>query len=102
LGAGYLLARLLRNQENIIRDICRELRIDIVDMAVKVNHAHLFFKYLPKYSLSYIAQQIKGVSSKKLREQFPHPKKNGARNSYEQRLIFMICRAWTRSGRKVY
>ncbi len=31
-----------------------------------------FFRYPPKYSLSYIAKKIKGVLSKRLRGEFPH------------------------------
>lgn len=61
--------------EKIIRNICDELKVEIIDIAVKSDHIHLFFKYPPKYSLSYIAQQIKEISSKRLREQFPWLKK---------------------------
>lgn len=56
-------------------DICREMNIEIIDLAVNIDHVHLFFKYHPKYSASYIAQQIKGVVSKRLRERFPHLKR---------------------------
>jgi putative transposase len=33
-------------------------------MAVNVDHVHLFIKYPPKYSVSWIAKRIKGRSSK--------------------------------------
>jgi putative transposase len=39
---------------------------------VNLDHVHIFFKYPPKYSLSYIAKKIKGVSSRILRKEFPH------------------------------
>jgi hypothetical protein len=32
----------------------------------------IFFKYPPKYSLSYIAKRIKGSTSRILRKEFPH------------------------------
>jgi REP element-mobilizing transposase RayT len=41
--------------------------IKIIDMAVNVDHVHIFFQYPPKYSLSYIAKKIKGRSSRILR-----------------------------------
>ena len=46
--------------------------IEIIEIAVNPDHVHIFFKYPPKYSLSYIAKMIKGVSSRILRKEFPH------------------------------
>ncbi|NQE44947.1 hypothetical protein C5S31_02835 [ANME-1 cluster archaeon GoMg2] len=43
-------------------------------MAVNVDHIHLFIKYPPKYSVSWIAKRIKGRSSKMLRDKFPQLK----------------------------
>ena len=60
--------------EGIICKTCKELGIEIIEIAVNPDHVHIFFRYPPKYSLSYIAKKIKGVSSKKLREEFPHLK----------------------------
>ena len=44
-------------------------------MAVNSDHVHLFIKYTPKYSVSYISKMIKGRSSRMLRKEFPHLKK---------------------------
>jgi putative transposase len=60
--------------EEIIRETCNELDIEIIDMAMNVDHVHLFIKYPPKYSVSWIAKRIKGRSSKLLRDQFPQLK----------------------------
>jgi putative transposase len=57
--------------EGIICKICREMDIEIIEIAVNSDHVHIFFKYPPKYSLSYIAKKIKGVSSRILRKEFP-------------------------------
>ena len=57
--------------EEIIRENCKELDIEVIDMAVGVDHVHLFIKYPPKYSVSWIAKRIKGRSSKLLRDRFP-------------------------------
>jgi hypothetical protein len=35
---------------------------------------HIFFKYPPKYSLSFIAKRLKGRTSRILRKEFPHLK----------------------------
>ena len=58
----------------IIRKTCKDLNIEIIDMAANVDHVHLFVKYPPKYSVSYITKRIKGRSSRELRKAFPHPK----------------------------
>ena len=50
--------------EEIIREICKDLDIEVIDMAVSVDHVHLFIKYPPKYSVSWIAKRLKGRSSK--------------------------------------
>ena len=60
--------------EAIIRKTCNELNIEIIDMAVNPDHVHLFIKYPPKYSVSFIAKKIKGITSRVLRKEFPHLK----------------------------
>ncbi|MCK4475998.1 MAG: IS200/IS605 family transposase [Methanophagales archaeon] len=49
-----------------------ELDIEVIDMAVNADHVHLFIKYPPKYSVSWIAKRIKRKSSKLLRDRFQH------------------------------
>ncbi len=61
--------------EGIIRKTCKELEIDIIEIAVNPDHVHIFFRYPPKYSLSYIARRIKGRTSKILRDKYPDLKK---------------------------
>lgn len=58
--------------EGIICKTCVEMGIEIIEIAVNPDHVHIFFKYPPKYSLSFIAKKLKGRSSRILREEFPH------------------------------
>jgi len=67
-----LLGEVAEAAEEIIRENCKELDIEVIDMAVGVDHIHLFIKYPPKYSVSWIAKRLKGRSSKLLRDRFPH------------------------------
>jgi len=61
--------------DDIIRKTCKDLNIEIIDMAVNVDHqVHLFVKCPLKYSVSYIAKRIKGMGSRELRKAFPHLK----------------------------
>jgi putative transposase len=45
--------------DGIIRKTCKDLDIEIIDMAVNVDHVHLFVKYPPKYSVSFCSQENK-------------------------------------------
>jgi putative transposase len=58
--------------EGIICKTCVEMDIEIIEIAVNPDHVHIFFKYPPKYSLSYIAKRIKGSTSRILRKEFHH------------------------------
>ncbi|RCV64607.1 REP element-mobilizing transposase RayT [Methanophagales archaeon] len=73
--------------EESIRETYEELDIEIIEMAESVDHVHIFIKNPfrksvygkmlrspPKYSVSWIAKRIKGMSSKLLRDQFPQLK----------------------------
>jgi putative transposase len=60
--------------EGIICKTCKELGIEIIEIAVNPDHVHIFFKYPPKYSLSFIAKRLKGRTSRILRKEFPHLK----------------------------
>ena len=60
--------------EAVIRKTCEKLDIKIIDMAVNPDHVHLFIKYPPKYSISYISNMIKGRSSIVPRKEFPYLK----------------------------
>ena len=47
---------------------------EVIDMVVNPDHVHLFIKYPPKYSVSYISKMIKGRSSRVLRKEYSHLK----------------------------
>ena len=56
----------------VILDICNEMGLEVIRMAVGADHIHIFDMYPPRYSVSEIAKQ--GKSSKLLRERFPELK----------------------------
>jgi len=58
----------------VILEICEEMGLEVIRMAVGADHVHIFFNYPPNLSLSEIAKKIKGKSSKLLRERFPELK----------------------------
>ena len=60
---------------DIIRQVCDSNDIQIIKGRVSKNHVHLYISYPPKLSISEIMRRIKGRSSKKIQEEFPHLQK---------------------------
>lgn len=61
--------------KDIVREVCAELEIEIIAMECDKDHTHLFLNCLPTLSPSDVMRKIKGVTSKKLREEFSQLKK---------------------------
>ena len=60
---------------DIIRQVCDSNDIQIIKGRVSKNHVYLYISYPPKISVSEIMRRIKGRSSRKIQEEFPHLKK---------------------------
>lgn len=58
--------------EALIRAKCADHDWAVVALEVMPDHVHLFVKAHPKHSPSYIANQLKGATSRALRQEFPH------------------------------
>lgn len=56
--------------KEIVNEICEELKINIIAIECHKDHTHMFLNALPKLSPSDIMTKIKGVSSRKLRQEF--------------------------------
>ena len=69
-----LVGKVAMLAEAIIRKICKELEIEIIDMSVSPDHVLLLIQYPLKYSVSFIAKRLKGRSSRILRQEFPELK----------------------------
>ena len=57
--------------EALIRAKCAEHDWLIVALEVMPDHVHLFVKAHPKHSPAFIANQLKGMTSRTLRQEFP-------------------------------
>jgi putative transposase len=53
-------------------EICEGLNIKIIALECDTDHTHMFLDAPPTLSPADIMAKIKGVTSKKLREEFPH------------------------------
>lgn len=57
-----------KDLKNIIKNVCKNLEIELVEMEIMPDHVHLFVKSKPTLAPHYIIQQIKGKSSRLLRK----------------------------------
>jgi len=70
-----LRADIAERTREIIRQICMSRDIHILQGHVSVDHIHLLVSCPPELSPAKVAQYLKGASSRKLQDEFPHLKK---------------------------
>lgn len=56
----------------ILEQICEERQLKVVALEVMPDHVHLFVNALPSISPSEIMAKVKGVTSRRLRQEFKH------------------------------
>lgn len=59
----------------IIREVCKERSSPIVEVETMPDHVHLLVECDPQYGIHRLVKQIKGRSSRLLRDEFPHLKR---------------------------
>jgi putative transposase len=60
---------------DLVRQVCDSKDIQIIKGRISKDHVHLYISYPPKLSVSEIMRRIKGRSSRKIQDEFPHLKK---------------------------
>jgi putative transposase len=63
--------RHLRRIEEILRAVCADFEAELVEFHGEATHVHLLVNYPPKVAISKLVNSLKGVSSRRLRQQFP-------------------------------
>ena len=58
--------------KELVSEICEDLNINMIALECDKDHTQMFLNALPTLSPADIMAKIKGVTSKKLREEFPH------------------------------
>lgn len=58
--------------KELLQEICESINLEILAVECDKDHCHLFVNALPVHSPADIMARIKGVTSKKLREEFKH------------------------------
>ncbi|MQY17968.1 hypothetical protein NRB20_10360 [Nocardia sp. RB20] len=63
--------RHLARMEQIMRDVCADFECELVEFNGDTNHVHLLVNFPPKVALSRLANSLKGLSSRRMRQEFP-------------------------------
>ena len=57
--------------KELIKEICDQLNVEIIEMEIMPDHVHLLMEVDPQYGIHKAVKRIKGSSSKVLRQEFP-------------------------------
>jgi putative transposase len=61
----------LKRMEEIMRSVCADFETELVEFNGEANHVHLLVNFPPKVAVSKLVNSLKGVSSRRLRQEFP-------------------------------
>lgn len=68
---GVFTDRMLKALEEIFAHVCEDFEAELVEFNGEDDHVHLLVHYPPKVCLSKLVNSLKGVSSRRLKRQFP-------------------------------
>ncbi len=63
--------RHLSRMEEIMRAVCTDFEAELIEFNGDNNHVHLLVNYPPKVAVARLVNSLKGVSSRRLRQEFP-------------------------------
>ena len=63
--------RHLTRMEQIMRDVCADFEAELVEFNGENNHVRLLVNFPPKVAVARLVNSLKGVSSRRLRQEFP-------------------------------
>lgn len=69
---SVLVSEVEKRLQELLLDVAAELGIDIKELQILPDHVHLFVKVGPTESPHWVVKQFKGVTSRILRQEFPH------------------------------
>ncbi|MGM1045397.1 MAG: IS200/IS605 family transposase [Bacillota bacterium] len=68
----FLKAEVEQRFKELVHEVCAELEIEIVALECDKDHTYMLLSALPTLSPADIMAKVKGRTSRKLREEFPH------------------------------
>jgi len=68
---SILVGRIKHRLEQVIHETAKEMRVEVLDLAVNPDHLNLFVSAYPQLPVHKIVKRFKGRSSHTLRKEFP-------------------------------
>jgi putative transposase len=68
---GPFTDEILGRCEEIMRAVCADFETELVEFNGERDHVHLLVHYPPKVAISRLVGSLKGVSARRLRQEFP-------------------------------
>ncbi|WP_329128224.1 IS200/IS605 family transposase [Streptomyces sp. NBC_01465] len=68
---GPFTDEILNRCEEITRTVCADFETELVEFNGERDHVHLRVRYPPKIALSRLVGSLKGVSARRLRQEYP-------------------------------
>jgi putative transposase len=65
--------------EEIMREVCADFETELQELNGESNHVHLLVSFPPKVNLSELVNSLKGVSSRRMRQEFPDQRRHSWR-----------------------
>lgn len=59
-----------------MREVCSDFECELVEFNGEPEHVHLLVNFPPKVAVSKLVNSLKGVSSRRLRQEFPELQKH--------------------------
>lgn len=66
-----LTGAMIERLKNVINDLCSKWDCKMIEFNGENNHIHLLFQYYPQLELPKFVGNIKSVTSRRLRQEFP-------------------------------
>src|SRR5881397_1888262 len=67
---GVFTPEMLERCEEIMRAVCADFEAELKEFNGEHDHVHLLVHYPPKVALSKLVNSLKGVSSRRLRQEY--------------------------------
>ncbi|MGW8879976.1 IS200/IS605 family transposase [Streptomyces mirabilis] len=68
---GPFTDEILTRCEDTMRAVCADFETELVEFNGEADHVHLLVHYPPKVAISRLVGSLKGVSARRLRQEFP-------------------------------
>lgn len=65
-----LVGKIETRLKEVVQDTCDKLSVEIIEMEIMPDHVHLLLEVDPQFGIHKAIKQIKGVSSRILRQEF--------------------------------